>query len=129
MRTYASAGIAFLSLCSLVGCSDGTVNIKGKVALDGAPLPDGRIAFVSQSGGTGGSATIKSGEYSLKATPGNYQVQITAEKTGPLPKGKEGMFGKTEGTYQFIPDRYNSQSELKVTIPPTGSTDFDLKSN
>ncbi len=112
----------------LFGCGDGTHQVTGKIMLDGKPLPEGRIAFVPAAGGIGGAAEIKEGVYSLKAPSGDYSVQISAEKTGALPPGQAGMFGATEGTYQYLPVKYNAQTELKATLPATGALDFDLKS-
>ena len=69
------------------GCGEGNTlgrhPISGTVTLDGAPLPQGNIAFQPTSGGaTSSGATITAGKYSMDAAKGlpsgTYRVVINS---------------------------------------------------
>lgn len=108
-------------------------NVQGVVTLDGAPLSGARVSFHEANetpprlcfGATDGS-----GHYEIRrdlkvpgCLPGEMIVRITS---GPRGEGEEGPVKDAK-----IPARYNSKSELRVTVEPHGSHtfDFDLKSS
>lgn len=82
--------LAALVLASVVGCqpSAGTVPVKGKVTVKGAPAPDGTLVTFSPvgTGGETASGRVQSGQYELfsgnrgdvGAKPGKYKVSLTA---------------------------------------------------
>lgn len=127
-RTYS------LLLATILGCATGCSNeprlyvVKGKVALDGQAVPEGDILFASPAGDRGpDAARIKDGMYELKTTEGKKRVEISASKIRP--GGARGAGGEPVPE-EYIPERYNSQSELSAEVQPTAANDidFDLRS-
>ncbi|WP_425617332.1 hypothetical protein NA78x_001006 [Anatilimnocola sp. NA78] len=118
-------GLVAALMLGLSGCSDPTVS--GSVTFDGQPLQEGYIAFVPELSGQGGGSNIVNGNYTIKAPAGKYKVEVTASKLTPLPPGQTGMDGAREEMKQFIPDRYNTKTELKAEVPASGKVDFQLK--
>lgn len=81
--------LAALCLTFIAGCqpSAGTIPVKGKLSLKGAPAPEGTmISFVPIGGGETASGKVKGGEFELfsgvrgdvGAKPGKYKVVIAA---------------------------------------------------
>ena len=138
----------------VLGCFLGTVAgcggeaskraaVKGKITIDGAPLPNGVIEFLpldKQSGQPGGSA-IETGQYAISAEQGllvgAYQVQIRADR----PTGKKAWDGMgderwpaskknfVEQMESYVPARYNDRTELRAKIESgkVNVYDFDLQ--
>lgn len=137
------SAITCLSLLLLAGCtrSDGIVRceVRGVVTVDGGPLKTGQVALVPLEGTAGPSvgAEIVGGRFHIGEkqgpVPGRYQVQISANR----PTGRQVAAGEgaddpemlTSEIEQFIPEKYNSQSELTVEVQPTGTNklQFELK--
>jgi hypothetical protein len=135
-----SAGRGFLDRCSaanlawllllIAGCG-GTrsdlADVTGTVKLDGQPLADAQVEFVPQ-GGQGVVSlgrTDSSGHYyqmasrsARGASVGVNQVRITTYEI--LDQG-----GKQVPVPERIPTKYNSATELSVTVQP-GSNKFDF---
>lgn len=114
----------FVLLLCLIGCSSGDGirrgAVQGTVSLAGTPIADGLIRFIPTGGTTGAmvDAPIKAGSFALSqpAGPcvGTQRVEIFAFlKTGKMvvEDGEE-----TEEIKQLVPSRYNTRSELTVTI-------------
>ncbi len=62
--------------------------VSGKVTVQGKPLAEGSVTFVSldQKKPKVTSATVKEGSYALKDLPaGKYAVAVTSEKAGTVP--------------------------------------------
>lgn len=127
--------LALLALaCGLVGCSDGNVGtVTGTVHLDGKPLEGAMVTFYPQvagsdafdSAGTSQGLTDANGEYELilsrdakGAMVGEHVVYIETQEEGG------GDYGA--GRKEMVPKRYNSESELKVTVEP-GHNTLDFK--
>ena len=118
-----------LLLAPLAGCGrgDGRATVVGEVSLDGAPLATGLIEFTPAPGTTGVAAggVIENGSYAIPdkgPLPGSYQVRITAIRaTGrqvPMPTIGPGARpgAMMEEKVQYIPARYNTETELVVEI-------------
>jgi len=120
----------------MAGCGGGAPSferaaVKGKVTFDGKPLPSGTIHFVPPTG-SGGQlvfAKIDQGAYALAENEGpavgQCRVEISAEReTGET----EDLDGETVAvTEQYIPMKYNSESELTADIESGENTcDFEL---
>ena len=109
----------------LTGCGGGT-SVHGKISVNGKPVEEAEIQFVSIDSKEGDQAgtVVSKGEYTLQNAvslkPGDYQVQIRAYR-GTGTKTWDGMGDGTnkhmvEEIVQFIPNKYNDASELKVTL-------------
>jgi hypothetical protein len=117
--------------------------VRGRVTLDGTPLPNGLIEFIpldKQKGQPGGSA-IENGLYAINADKGlfegDYQVQIRADR----PTGKKEWDGMGDERWpaskkhyvdvmeSAIPARYNDRTTLKATIArgKVNECNFDLQ--
>ena len=124
-------GLAVITLLAVlqIGCGRSgprTVSVSGTVTWDGKPIQQGSILFVplDKSLGTEGGV-IKDGRFEAKAKEGKNQVQITALDIGPNTEYVEGY--PIAGN--FIPPRYNDQSELEVDVTAEEKTfEFPLRS-
>jgi hypothetical protein len=126
---------AFLAIGCFVGCGGGeksrpTVEIKGKVTLDGTPIEKGFISFESQGGqGSVQAAPIESGAYVAKVEPGMKRVRITAPKVVGNKKVYEGdpASPEEEITEETVPAQFNTQSSLEREVKSAaGDVDFEL---
>ncbi len=128
-------GVVLLAGCG--GDGSGRVPLSGTVAVDGQPLERGEIAFVPQSGTAGPTigTAIERGGFSVSRaegpTPGTYRVEIRA--TRPTGRKIPDEFrpppdNLVDEIEQFIPRRYNVDSELTVQVDskPEPLT-FDLR--
>lgn len=130
-KLFAKCGVvAGLAVAfSVVGCGGGTTieraDVTGKVTFDGQPLETGSVTFLPTTIGKGVPVTaeIKAGAFSFTgdsgATVGPNRVEITSiKKTGKV-SNFDGI--QTEETIQFIPVRYNQESELTADVKPSGN--------
>lgn len=131
----AMALVCVLSCVAFVGCGkgDGLNPVTGTVTLDGAPLESGTINMGPMAGqdGTATGGKIENGTYSIRASEGEMVVSIRSKKTVKIdnPTEDEIAHNVTERTEEIIPEKYNQQSELKVTITKGKNThDFALES-
>lgn len=120
------------------GTSSGPIRgaVSGEVTLDGAPIDDGVITFIPTGATQGAPAgtSIAAGRYSLDAgqgpTVGTHRVEIVANrKTGKKLPAIAPATGEVEEVEQYLPARYNTQSELKAEIKVgTNTAPFPLTS-
>ena len=120
----------------LGGCGgSGRVAIEGAVPLDGKPLENGRVRFYPQPGTASPSAGAKitDGQFSVGPEdgllPGKFRVEITAMR--PTDRKVPDRFTGKMITLkeQYLPEKYNKRTQLKMTVPPEGGTvtkDFEL---
>ena len=102
--------------------------VSGTVTYKGESVSEGHIAFVPDgAAGQGGGGPVENGRYAVRVPAGKCKVLITASKKMPLPKGEVGMDGAKEEVRQYIPDKYNTNTELKADVPASGPVNFDLK--
>ena len=120
------------------GCGDSGISISGKITVNGKPLESAEIKFLplNSADNEHAGAVVTNGEYVVendeRIKEGEYQVQIRAFRAS----GKKLWDGMGDGTNktmvdelaQFIPNRYNDSSELKVSLKK-GDNEFstDLK--
>ncbi len=115
-----------IAICS--GCGQSPVVVSGSVTYRGQPVPKGAITFTPIEG-TVASTTmtaIVDGKYSIepaRALPaGTYRVSITAIRGGSgrvvgAPVRNDKTPPPDPATeQQYIPAKYNMQSELKITV-------------
>jgi len=136
-KVWLPAVVFAISSISLVGCGGGgdpnIVRVTGTVTMDGKPLPDATVLFVSGQGRPSGALTDKNGYYELNYTGdqkgariGPNRVQITTAQ-GP----SETMEGDPiPAVPESVPSKYNSRTELEFTVTEDGENvaNFDLAS-
>lgn len=127
--------VRFALLCSLflAGCwgkPDGpeTVTVSGSVTVDGAPLSEGQISFRPEGGQlSGGAGKITDGKYSFQAPYAQMTVEITAFRAVPGKFVEDNPGEKTAVMEQYLPAKYNTQTELKADVNSKSKTfDFEL---
>ena len=113
---------------SIVGCSGSGVEraeVAGMVTVDGTPLPMGEIRFLptAETKGPAWSASIKNGQYTTagtKGTPvGDLRIEINGFRVPSWYKPPPGLTTEPKDmppAEQYLPAKFNSQSELKMTI-------------
>jgi hypothetical protein len=124
-----SALIAGLLTLSLTGCghSPNGVNIKGTVTFDGKPLPSGSITVEPANGkGAAATAEIKDGAFSFSRIHDLKKGEYIARVQSFVPAAEQSPSAAATGVKtldQIIPDKYNAQSELKMTLTDSRSQD------
>lgn len=134
---YLPIAFSLVALTILVnaGCGGGPtqVPVSGTVTFDGEPVQDGEIAFEPRGNGKMQFSVITAGKYSIPAkfglTPGEYLVRITASRsTGQ--KAETDSFvtagDSLDVNEQFLPPKYNSASQLSITIEPLAEAKHDF---
>ncbi|MEA1951327.1 MAG: hypothetical protein U9N87_08080 [Planctomycetota bacterium] len=136
-KKTAWAAACGLGLLLLAGCgpSSDRQALEGTVTLDGAPLAEGSITLRPLPGTRGPPAGGKISEGKFSVSPeegtfaGTFRVEITASrKTG---RQVTDQFGNpVDEMAQYIPTKYNRQSELTVEIKADtpNKLKFDLAS-
>jgi hypothetical protein len=96
------------------------VPVTGKVTFQGQPLTNGQIRFIPASGPVSG-ADIRDGAYSANqrggVPVGPCRVEIEARRPMAGAQPDPVMGGKAREE-QYLPAKYNTQSELTITIEP-----------
>ena len=131
-----------VALLLLTGCGDSGRDkaiVSGNVSYHGEPVRDGRIRFVPIEGtkGPASGAVIQDGSYAAKAIGGvplgKLRVEIKAYRKPASESPREGRNGpdlafKAEAFVQYLPPKYNHQSELTITLETGGeqTRDFEL---
>lgn len=125
-------------LLALAGCSEqAPAKLSGEVTFDGKPLTGVMRLFPSEGNvGKAAGTEVRDGRYTLGETAGlvagAYRVEIQATKpTGkkvPRTEIRPGESEFLEEVVQFIPEKYNVKSTLRVELT-TGDNEktFDLR--
>ena len=149
MRSQLSRSLVLISMFLLfvTGCNGPKVKgvelvrVRGTVTLDGKPVANGIVLFVSEDGSFSFDETDSEGEYDLKfnsqtrgVTPAKKTVSISMNRRllgvnsndeGSPDDTAGGSFPKQEP--EQIPARYNVESELTVSVTPENRRfDFEL---
>ena len=119
------AALLFLSWIA-PGCGpDGPARypVSGSVTFAGLPRPDGDISFIPDPPGPRAyTATTSEGRYALEATAGAKRVQIQASRF----VGPENKIMGLRAKQQYVPERYNVETTLMVTVSPDSDNQFDF---
>lgn len=111
--------VAPISLCLVIGCSEGKSSISGTVTFDGEPVKNGSVTFVKSEGELlRAGAVITDGAFQASLPPGEYKIELNAQKVVGTRKQK-GFDGKDEEvpeTKELFPDRYNTKTTLTKKI-------------
>lgn len=122
-----------ISLLGIAGCSSSSAEmpelapVSGVVTLDGQPLDNVSVVFVSEKGQVASGTTDAEGHYELTfrdgekgAEIGKNTVRIKTVLDAPPPPGYRDP----------IPAKYNAASQLTVEVKPESNThDFALTSS
>lgn len=122
--------VAICSLMVLTGCGGNAdlASARGKITLDGQPLPNALVVFAPVAGGTTSyGRTNAQGEYEMMfsdrergAWLGENSVRITTGDVGT---------GDTPGTKERVPVIYNSETTLKAVVEKKANVfNFELES-
>ncbi|MCC6508174.1 MAG: carboxypeptidase regulatory-like domain-containing protein [Pirellulaceae bacterium] len=152
LRGLMLVGLIGVVSLNLVGCGTGSgpIPVKGKVLLDGKPLPDASISFVPQQEGRQATGTTDAeGQFVLStidprdgAMPGKYKVTISqnlpVEETPTGLSADEAMLAaakaaakpKAKSSGPQLPEDYTrlDRTPLSQEIPAAGDVVFDIKS-
>jgi hypothetical protein len=122
--------VLFLGVLSLlVGCGGAstpkTVDVKGKVSLDGAPMPSGQVSFDPVDGTPPATINVTGGSFAGKASAGKRTVRISSYKK--MPQKATGPGAEAESEQNIIPAKYNSESTQTVEVKDPGPNEFEFK--
>lgn len=123
IRQFSLALSLLMAICG--GCQGDDVEratVSGRVTLDGSPIPKGQIRFLPTNG-PAWSAWINDGNYTTNGTKGvpvgDMQVRIEAYRIPSWYKGGNVTGEESDPPIeQYLPHKYNLQSDLKTTIEP-----------
>ncbi len=122
MRRLGSWAVLVGTLVLCAGCGDpNTSTVTGTVTVDGEPLAEGAIRFDPKDGAVATSGNqIKDGKFTVVGPPGIKKVVITSAKA----IGEESLYEddpkapKRKISKQWLPARYNEQTELELDVKP-----------
>lgn len=127
------AAVVFaLSLFHFLGCGgtrDDLAAVTGAVKLDGQPLPDALVEFVPQGGKGVVSVgrTDSQGNYYMMASRTAEGASLGVNRVRISTHDILDQGGKQVPVPEKVPTKYNSNTELTVTVEPGDNTfDFDL---
>jgi hypothetical protein len=110
-------------ICCL-GCNnDGLVPVSGTVSWNGEPIEKGMINFFpTDASKRPHGEKIVDGKFAFRASPGEKRVEIFADR----PVGKPDPVMNLQRYEQFIPTRYNEETELTASVASSGENSFDF---
>ncbi len=109
--------LAFVSF-TCMGCSgDGKYPVTGTVTWEGEPIPpdqNGHVTFmpVDTSIAPDSGPIGEDGTFSFRSTPGEKKVEILISR----PEGEVVQSMGMAAQEQYIPRKYNEETELRATI-------------
>lgn len=121
-----------LILCLLSGCGKiKTVEISGKITLDGEPIEIGMIQFVptAQSGGREGGGRIREGKYTATVSLGENIVKVLgSEGTGEMYRPDPELYPDdyTERFVEVTDEAFHWGKGTLMTVTKGGELDIDL---
>jgi len=128
---FLTAGVLVL----VAGCGGSgieRVEVSGTITLDGKPVESGSVLLIPLKGGPTAGRAFTGGEFHIGQSdgpsPGPYRVEITAFRgTGEMIPDGDFPDKLEERQEQYIPPRYNDQSELEVQVSAEGENHWDFK--
>jgi len=119
ISTFGFRAFSLLSLSFLASCGESEGKVTGTVTFDGQPVASGTITFVKSEGELiREGAVIKDGSFQAHVPPGNYKIELSAQKVvgKRTQKGFDGKDEEVEETKELFPERYNIKTELTTKI-------------
>ncbi len=121
--------LAVLSGCGLVG--SGPVVVSGTVTMDGEPLAEGVVDFLSTESDAPVTAEVKEGVYQAEIPPGRRRVEIRS----PEVVGRKPVYdGQNDGPMQDVvvervAAEFNTNSTITIDVGTGPAThDFAVES-
>tara|TARA_R110002095_G_scaffold179899_1_gene157428 strand:- start:2786 stop:3193 length:408 start_codon:yes stop_codon:yes gene_type:complete len=113
-------------ILSMQGCFRGSNSteseVSGLIMLDGKPLPEGTITFISANNTThSAQGKIHNGEYVVTVPVGEKRVEVHASRWTGKPYKKYDIIE----TEQYLPAVYNEKSELTAEVKPGQSVQLN----
>lgn len=112
------------------GCGPGEpspVSVHGKVTLDGSPLEDGQISFITP-GQVPEMIEIKDGMYNGNVKWGTRRVEIAKYRPYQIPpevpKSMHPLM--KDGKENYLPEKYHRESELSAEVQAKGPNEFNF---
>jgi hypothetical protein len=123
--------VGLIGLASVVGCDDSKSSVNGTVTFDGQPVASGTITFVKTEGALAREgAIIKDGTFQTNLPPGNYKIELNAQKVVGTrkQKGFDGKDEEVELTEELFPEQCNAKTMLTTKIDRgPNSVKLDIK--
>jgi hypothetical protein len=124
MRTNLGLGLAVAIAATVFnGCGAGRgperVVVSGSVTYKGQPIPDGMVRFLPPPNSSMpiSGAIIENGKYRAEGTGGvpvgTCKVEIEGYRLAP---NEASPMARSVPRVQYLPKRYNSDSQLQITI-------------
>lgn len=134
----ASRGVGFvvgLLVLATVTCGGGCgrsgppprkmASVSGTVMLDGKPLPDGFVTFVSPTEGHFEAFEVKEGAFAGKAGLGSRRVEIIATRDVQPVATTRGPERPPQPTQEnYLPAKYSTASTLSADVTESGPNVF-----
>jgi len=134
MRTIVCAFATAVIFTGCIGDSGQQAIVSGKVTYQGEPVSQGSIRFVPLGGTKGPSsgAVIQDGVYEAKARGGvplgEHRVEIKATRpTGEeKPEATKHLDIFPDPVEQYLPEKYNTKSEITLKVEKGGKMKHDF---
>lgn len=131
MKVWPRFALLAFAVCSLTaGCSREPVpvQVKGTVQLDGKPMPEGEVHFVT-NGKPPEIIPVKDGTFEGKAMPGERQVQFAKYRPATIPPGvPKSMHALiAQGKENYLPAKYHRESKMTVEVKDSGVNEFSFE--
>lgn len=129
------AAVVAIWLCGCGAKGPARAAVKGRVTLDGLPLPSGAIHFVpvGDTKGPLAAGRIVNGEYALSSSEGpvvgRVRVEIYSPTEPSVPLDDPVAFAGADASavpQERLPARYNRASNQFVDITAAGENAFDF---
>lgn len=119
-------------LVFFLGCSGGsgvaTNDVSGKVLLNDKALDKGDVLFFPSDGKPPLKFEISNGQFSGKAPPGKYKVQLSATKEMKNTNYDPNSPGSTPtAIINVIPARWGGESKEMREVTASGPNTFEFK--
>ncbi len=126
MRICFGITLVVLAIVLLPSCGRSgkvaTYPVTGSVTLGGKSIEKGSIVFDPADGhGTSAMGAIENGQFTAEVPAGEKILRISAVRTST----EKDQYGELI-TESYVPEKYNSDSELKRTVKPNEENKFDL---
>ena len=110
------------------GCNPGEpypVAVQGTVTLDGQPVNDGKISFVTL-GQVPETLDVQAGKFNGKARWGQRRVEIAAYRPYQIPADVPAHLHELmkDGKENYLPEKYHRQSTLTANVQQAGLNEF-----